>query len=154
MKKEVWASEIRELLETDYPNVKKIILVCDNLNTHTIGAFYAAFPPAEASQLLKRLEIYHTPKHASWLNIAEIELSALSRQCQDRRLDNLTLLLQEIKNGSPPEITTRNRSTGSLHLKMSDQIKTALSAILIVPIHSSSKLLPAEILISLNMDKK
>jgi len=96
-KKEDWAQEIRELLETDYPNARKIILVCDNLNTHTIGAFYAAFPPAEASQLLKRLEIHHTPKHGSWLNIAEIELSALSRQCLDRRLDNLTLLVQEIK---------------------------------------------------------
>jgi hypothetical protein len=70
--------EVRELLETDYPNARKIILFCDNLNTHTIGAFYAAFPPAEASRLLKRLEIHHTPKHGSWLNIAEIELSALS----------------------------------------------------------------------------
>jgi hypothetical protein len=105
-KKEDWAQEIRELLETDYPNVRKIILVCDNLNTHTIGAFYAAFPPAEASQLLKRLEIHHTPKHGSWLNIAEIELSALSRQCLDRRLDNLTLLVQEIKKWE----TSRNNN--------------------------------------------
>jgi len=93
-----WAQEVRDLLETDYPNARKIILVCDNLNTHTIGAFYAAFPPEEASRLVKRLEIHHTPKHGSWLNIAEIELSALSRQCLDRRLDNLTLLMQEIKS--------------------------------------------------------
>jgi hypothetical protein len=92
-----WAQEVRELLVTDYPNARKIILVCDNLNTHTIGAFYAAFPPDEASMLVKRLEIHHTPKHGSWLNIAEIELSALSRQCLDRRLDNLTLLCQETK---------------------------------------------------------
>jgi hypothetical protein len=96
-KKEDWAQEVRELLETDYPNARKIILVCDNLNTHTIGAFYAAFPPAEASRLVKRLEIHHTPKHGSWLNIAEIELSALSRQCLDRRVDNLTLLVHETK---------------------------------------------------------
>jgi hypothetical protein len=96
-KKEDWAHEVRELLETDYPNARKIILVCDNLNTHTIGAFYAAFPPAEASMLVKRLEIHHTPKHGSWLNIAEIELSALTRQCLDRRLDNLTFLCQETK---------------------------------------------------------
>jgi hypothetical protein len=96
-KKEDWAHEVRELLETDYPNARKIILVCDNLNTHTIGAFYTAFPPAEALRLLKRLEIRHTPKHGSWLNIAEIELSALSRQCLDRRLDNLTLLVRETK---------------------------------------------------------
>lgn len=92
-----WAREVRDLLEIDYPNARKIILVCDNLNTHTIGAFYAAFPPAEASMLVKRLEIHHTPKHGSWLNIAEIELSALTRQCLDRRLDNLTLLVQETK---------------------------------------------------------
>jgi hypothetical protein len=96
-KKVDWAHEVRELLEIDYPNARKIILVCDNLNTHTIGAFYAAFPPVEASKLVKRLEIHHTPKHGSWLNIAEIELSALSRQCLDRRLDNLALLVKETK---------------------------------------------------------
>jgi hypothetical protein len=84
-------------LETDYPNARKIILVCDNLNTHTIGAFYEAFPPEEASNLVRRLEIHNTPIHGSWLNIAEIELSALSRQCLDRRLDNLELLIQETK---------------------------------------------------------
>lgn len=92
-----WAHELRELLNTDYPNARKIILVCDNLNTHTIGAFYAAFPPEEASSLVKRLEIHRTPKHGSWLNIAEIELSALTRQCLNRRVDNLTLLNQEIE---------------------------------------------------------
>ena len=95
--KEDWAQELRELLETDYANARKIILVCDNLNTHTIGAFYAAFSPKEASMLVKRLEIHHTPKRGSWLNIAEIELSALSRQCLDRRVGNLTLLVQETK---------------------------------------------------------
>jgi hypothetical protein len=80
-KKVDWAHEVRELLEIDYPNARKIILICDNLNTHTIGAFYEAFPPEEASILVKRLEIHTTPIHGSWLNIAEIELSALSRQC-------------------------------------------------------------------------
>lgn len=69
----------------------------DNLNTHTIGAFYEAFPPEEASVLVKRLEIHDTPVHGSWLNTAEIELSALTRQCLDRRLDNLELLIREIK---------------------------------------------------------
>jgi len=105
-KKVDWAHEVRELLETDYPNARKIILVCDNLNTHTIGAFYAAFPPVEASKLVKRLEIHHTPKHWSWLNIAEIELSALSWQCLDRRMDNLTLLVQETKKWE----TSRNHN--------------------------------------------
>jgi uncharacterized protein YecA (UPF0149 family) len=96
-KKVDWAHEVRELLVTDYPNAKKIILVCDNLNTHMIGAFYEAFPPEEASNLVKRLEIHNTPVHGSWLNIAEIELSALSRQSLDRRIDNLDTLVQETK---------------------------------------------------------
>jgi hypothetical protein len=96
-KKVDWAHEVRELLVTDYPNARKIILVCDNLNTHTIGAFYEAFPPEEASVLVKRLEIHNTPVHGSWLNIAEIELSALTRQCLDRRLDTLELLIHETK---------------------------------------------------------
>ena len=105
-KKVDWAHEVRELLEIDYPNARKLILICDNLNTHTIGAFYAAFPLEEASKLVKRLEIHHTPKHGSWLNIAEIELSALSRQCLDRRMDNLTLLVQETKKWE----TSRNHN--------------------------------------------
>jgi hypothetical protein len=96
-KKVDWAHEVRELLETDYPNARKIILICDNLNPSTIGAFYEAFPPEESSKLVKRLEIHNTPIHGSWLNIAEIELSALSRQCLDRRLDTLALLIQETK---------------------------------------------------------
>lgn len=76
-----WAWEVAELLRTKYTDAKKVILVCDNLNTHTRGAFYAAFPAAEAWELVKRLEFRHTPKHGSWLNIAESELSALTRQC-------------------------------------------------------------------------
>jgi hypothetical protein len=92
-----WATEIRELLEIDYPKAEKVILVCDNLNTHTLGALYAAFPPEEAFHLLKRLEIHYTPKHGSWLNIAEIELSALTRQCCDRRIKNLETLRSETK---------------------------------------------------------
>jgi len=105
-KKVDWAHEVRELLVTDYPNARKIILVCDNLNTHTIGAFYEAFPPEEASNLVKRLEIHPTPVHGSWLNIAEIELSALSRQSLDRRIDNLDTLVQETKKW----MTSRNRN--------------------------------------------
>ncbi len=104
--KKDWTHEVRKLLETDYPNARKIILVCDNLNTHTIGAFYVVFPPVEGSRRLKRLEIHHAPKHGSWLNIAEIELSSLSRQCLDRRLDNLTLLCQETKKWE----TSRNHN--------------------------------------------
>lgn len=97
-KKEDWATEIRELLEIDYPDAEKVILVCDNLNTHTIGALYTAFKPEDAFHLLKRLEIHHTPKHGSWLNIAEIELSALTRQCfKGRRIGDLGTVRFETK---------------------------------------------------------
>ena len=92
-----WAIEIKELLEIDYPDAERVILVCDNLNTHTLGALYTAFKPEKAFQLLKRLEIHYTPKHGSWLNIAEIELSALTRQCLDRRIKNPELLKSETK---------------------------------------------------------
>ena len=68
----------------------------DNLNTHTIGSLYEAFQPSKAFALAQRLEIHHTPKHGSWLNIAEIELSALTRQCLDRRIDDLTILNAEL----------------------------------------------------------
>lgn len=76
-----WASEVAELLRTRYAEAEKVILVCDNLNTHTKGAFYEVFAPAEARALVRRLEFRHTPKHGSWLNVAENELSALTRQC-------------------------------------------------------------------------
>ena len=90
-----WAQEIRRLLEEDYPDADKVILVCDNLNTHTIASLYAAFPPEVARHLVERLEIHHTPKHGSWLNIAEIELSILTRQCLDRRIPTLDRLRKE-----------------------------------------------------------
>ena len=80
-----WAREVAALLKTRYKNAKKVILVCDNLNTHTIGAFYEAFPADEARELVKRVEFRHTPNHGSWLNIEENELSALTRQCVGRR---------------------------------------------------------------------
>lgn len=91
-----WALEIKELLDVFYPNAKKVILVCDNYSTHTMGAFYATFPPEEASRLLKRLEIHYTPKHGSWLNIAVCEFSALTRQCLDRRMGDLETLKREV----------------------------------------------------------
>ena len=81
-----WAEEVRRLLDEDYPKARKVKLVCDNLNTHTIAALYEAFPAEEAHRLAGRLEIIHTPRSGSWLNVAEIELSVLARQCLDRRL--------------------------------------------------------------------
>jgi hypothetical protein len=91
-----WAHEVDQLLTSDYPNVEKVVLVMDNLNTHTIGSLYEAFDPAKARALAERLEIHHTPKHGSWLNIAEIELSALTRQCLDRRIADLDTLNTEL----------------------------------------------------------
>ncbi len=80
-----WAQEMESLLQTRYQSAKKVILVCDNLNTHTRGAFYEAFQPTTARALVKRLEFCHTPKHGSWLNIAENELSSMTRQCVTSR---------------------------------------------------------------------
>ena len=76
-----WALEVRELLDVRYPAAKRVTLVSDNLNTHDCASLYEAFEPAEARRLMARLEMVHTPKHGSWLNIAEIELNVLSRQC-------------------------------------------------------------------------
>jgi hypothetical protein len=90
-----WANEIRDLLEVRYAEAAWVRLVCDNLNTHGIGSLYEAFPPEQARRLASRLEIHHTPKHGSWLNIAEIELSALTIQCLDRRIPDLETLIRE-----------------------------------------------------------
>lgn len=91
-----WARFIQYLLITVYPEAAVIVLVMDNLNTHGIGSLYEAFDPETARQLAGRLEIHHTPKHGSWLNMAETELSVLSRQCLDRRIDSRELLAAEV----------------------------------------------------------
>ena len=91
-----WANEVDHLLSVDYPDAERVLLVMDNLNTHTIGSLYEAFEPAKARALAQRLEIHHTPRHGSWLNIAEIELSALTRQCLDRRIEDLDVLNSEL----------------------------------------------------------
>ncbi len=90
-----WAIEIQRLLEQDYADCETVILVCDNLNIHKLASLYQAFAPSTARRLVERLEIHHTPKHGSWLNIAEIELSALTRQCLDRRIPDRETLEQE-----------------------------------------------------------
>jgi hypothetical protein len=91
-----WAGQVKQLLTVDYPDAETVVLVMDNLNTHGIASLYDAFAPNEAFSLAQRLEIRHTPKHGSWLNIAEIELSALSRQCLDRRISDLDTLNAEL----------------------------------------------------------
>jgi hypothetical protein len=88
-----WANQMKWLLDEIYPTAQKIVLVMDNLNTHGIHSFYSTFPPEEAFRLSQRLEIHYTPKHGSWLNIAEIELSALSSQClSDTRIPSIEAL--------------------------------------------------------------
>jgi hypothetical protein len=90
-----WAEEVRLLLDVDYPTATKVKLVCDNLNTHTIASLYQAFPAEEAHRLARRLEIHYTPRNGSWLNVAEIELSVLARQCLDRRIGTAEELTAE-----------------------------------------------------------
>ncbi|HEX3149685.1 MAG TPA: IS630 family transposase [Gemmataceae bacterium] len=91
-----WAREIAELLRTRFAAAEKVLLVCDNLNTHTKGAFYEAFDPSTARAIVERLVFHYTPKHGSWLNIAENELSCMTRQCvKDRRFADIEELRQE-----------------------------------------------------------
>ncbi len=91
-----WAHEVRSVLEQRYSDATKVILVCDNLNTHKVASFYEAFPPHEARRLAERIEIHHTPKHGSWLNVAECELSVLSRQCLHRRTPDIQALTRKV----------------------------------------------------------
>jgi transposase len=91
-----WASQIKQLLDVHYPDAQKVTLVMDNLNTHTGASLYEIFEPSEARRLLDRLQIHYTPKHGSWLNMAEIELSVLSRQCLDRRIADKDTLTTEV----------------------------------------------------------
>jgi DDE superfamily endonuclease len=92
-----WARAIQELVDDPYPDAETIVLVLDNLNTHTPAAFYEVFDPAQAKRLADRLEIHYTPKHGSWLNMAEIELSVLARQCLDRRIPDAGPLAGEVR---------------------------------------------------------
>jgi len=91
-----WALQIKELVDIQYPHAEKITLVMDNLNTHTGASLYKAFTPEEARRILKRLQLCYTPKHGSWLNMAEIELSILSRQCLRRRIPEQATLKREV----------------------------------------------------------
>ena len=91
-----WAEAVRILVDERYAAAERVVLVLDNLNTHTIASLYQAFPPTEAHRLARKLELHYTPKHGSWLNMAEIELSVLTRQCLRRRLGSRDRLTQEV----------------------------------------------------------
>jgi hypothetical protein len=92
-----WAHQVAHLLTVDYPDAVKVVLVMDNLNTHTIASLYQAFDPARAFALASRLEIHFTPKHGSWLDVAEIELSCLSKQCLTRRIEDIETLNTQLQ---------------------------------------------------------
>ncbi|MDQ2852308.1 MAG: IS630 family transposase [Actinomycetota bacterium] len=121
-----WAHGVERLLNLDYPDVENVVLIMDNLNTHSIASLYQAFPPQKAYALATRLEIRHTPKHGSWLNIAEIELSCLTKQCLGRRIADLDVLNEELaawasatnadKRQAEWRFTTRNARIKLRHL--------------------------------------
>jgi hypothetical protein len=92
-----WAREVKSIVMEEYPRAEKVVLVMDNLNTHTISSLYETFPAEEAFAIAQRLELHYTPKHGSWLNIAEIELSAMTSQCLDRRIETLEKLSEELE---------------------------------------------------------
>ncbi len=92
-----WAYAVRDLVDVYYPQAERITLVRDNLNTHSIGSLYEAFDPTEAKRIADRLDVHHTPKHGSWLNMAEIELGVLARQCLQRRIPKQSLLSRYIR---------------------------------------------------------
>jgi hypothetical protein len=91
-----WAQLMKDLVDIHYPRARQIVLVCDNLNTHEKASLYEAFPPDEAKRIADKLDIHYTPKHASWLNVAECELSVLARQCLDRRIPHAPALKREV----------------------------------------------------------
>ena len=91
-----FAEVVRWLAEEVHPEAEKLVLVMDNLNTHKLASLYEAFPPEQARRIAERLEIHHTPKHGSWLNVAEIELSVLSRQCLNRRIESIDKLQRQV----------------------------------------------------------
>jgi hypothetical protein len=119
-----FASCMRDLVDLHFPHAEMIRVVLDNLNTHTPASLYKAFPPEEARRILKRLEFHPTPKHASWLNMAEIEFSVLGRQCLDRRLPDPETVAHETAAWT----RARNASGATVHWRFtSEQARTKLS---------------------------
>ena len=121
-----WAEEIKYLVDTMYPDAEKIVLVMDNLNTHKPASLYKRYPPEEARRITKKLEIHYTPKHGSWLDIAEIELNVMTRQCLSRRIAEIGLLRRELSAWE----TERNTLAAKVnwHFRTSDA-RTKLSSL-------------------------
>ena len=130
-----WAMEIKYLSDKMYPNAEKIILVMDNLNTHKPASLYKTFPPAEARRIIKRLEIHYTPKHGSWLDMAEIELNVMTRQCLSRRIETIGLLRKELAAWETERNQNRAKiqwhfQTGNAREKLISLYPTLISATL------------------------
>ena len=124
-----WSHEIKYLSDVMYPDAEKIILVMDNLNTHKPASLYKAFPPAQARRIIKRLEIHYTPKHGSWLNMAEIELNVMTRQCLSRRIDSIDLLCSEL--------TSWENERNQEHAKIKWHFQTADARIKLISLYPS-----------------
>ena len=123
-----WAQEIKDLLDTHYPKAETVVLVCDNLNTHTPAALYKAFSPQEARRLARRLEIHYTPKHGSWLNIAEIEMSVLSNQCLKDRIPDIESLKAQVSAWANDRNNRQQGGQLAVHdRRCSHQIEKAVS---------------------------
>lgn len=127
-----WAEEIKYLVDVMYPNAEKIILVVDNLNIHKPASLYRRYPANEARRIIKKLEIHFTPKHGSWLNIAEIELNVMTRQCLSRRINNINTLRAELtsweseRNSSSAKVNWRFR-TGDARIKLASLYPTFIT---------------------------
>ena len=122
-----WAEEIRYLVDVMYPDAEKIILVMDNLNTHKPASLYKRFEPAEARRILRILEIHYTPKHGSWLDIAEIELNVMTRQCLSRRIDSIETL--------KTELTAWERERNNLEAKVNWHFRTKDARVKLVSLY-------------------
>jgi hypothetical protein len=110
-----WARQIQKLITVDFPDAEKIVLVMDNLNTHAIGSLYAAFPPDEARRLREKLEIHYTPKHGSWLNMAEIEINVLVNHGLSKRVPTMKRMIKEIAAWNK----SRNKSARKINWRFS-----------------------------------
>jgi len=110
--KKDWAECVRKIADEMYPDAERIVLVEDNLNTHTPASLYEAFAPAQAKRLADRFEFHYTPKHGSWLDMAEIELGILGRQCLSRRIDNIDDLRRETKTWEATRNTAKTKVNG------------------------------------------
>jgi hypothetical protein len=121
---------MRELVDVHYPDAETIWVVQNNLSTHSAGALYQTFPPAETRRILRRLEFHYTPKHASWLNMVEIEIGVLRRQCLDRRIDDPKRLRREIAAWERQRNAARSRIKGMFTAdKARDKMGRAFTAL-------------------------